>query len=60
MGDADDGKYILMRLAMQFTKRLPEFAEFTSAQERIALGKKSRKKEAAKRRADMNEMIVDA
>ncbi|KAL1950433.1 hypothetical protein VTO73DRAFT_5557 [Trametes versicolor] len=37
-----------------------EFAEFTSAQERIALGKKSRKKEAAKRRADMNEMIVDA
>ncbi|KAI0822058.1 nineteen complex-related protein 2-domain-containing protein [Trametes gibbosa] len=37
-----------------------EFAEYTSAQERIALGKKSRKKEAAKRREDMNDMIVDA
>ncbi|KAI1794968.1 GCFC-domain-containing protein [Ganoderma leucocontextum] len=37
-----------------------EFAEYTSAQERIALGKKSRKKEAQKRRAEMTEMIVDA
>ncbi|TFK91874.1 GCFC-domain-containing protein [Polyporus arcularius HHB13444] len=37
-----------------------EYAEFTSAQERIALGKKSRKKEAQKRRAEMNEMIIDA
>ncbi|KAI0631928.1 nineteen complex-related protein 2-domain-containing protein [Trametes polyzona] len=37
-----------------------EFAEYTSAQERIALGKKSRKKEAQKRREEMNEMIVDA
>ncbi|OCH90931.1 hypothetical protein OBBRIDRAFT_563603 [Obba rivulosa] len=37
-----------------------EFAEFTSAQERIALGKKSRKLEAKKRRDEMNEMIADA
>lgn len=37
-----------------------EFAEYTSAQERIALGKKSRKVEARKRREEMNEMIVDA
>ncbi|KAH9851709.1 nineteen complex-related protein 2-domain-containing protein [Lenzites betulinus] len=37
-----------------------EFAEYTSAQERIALGKKSRKKEAAKRREEMNDMIMDA
>ena len=37
-----------------------EYAEYTSAKERIALGKKSRKKEAQKRREEMNEMIVDA
>ncbi|PCH39872.1 hypothetical protein WOLCODRAFT_97929 [Wolfiporia cocos MD-104 SS10] len=37
-----------------------EFAEYTSAQERIALGKKSRKTEAKKRRQEINEMIADA
>ncbi|KAL7280100.1 hypothetical protein ACG7TL_006515 [Trametes sanguinea] len=37
-----------------------EFAEYTAAQERIALGKKSRKLEALKRREEMSEMIVDA
>ncbi|KAG6836834.1 hypothetical protein H0H93_002514 [Arthromyces matolae] len=37
-----------------------EFAEYTSAQDRIALGKKSRKAEAAKRRDAMKEMIEDA
>ncbi|KAF5369342.1 hypothetical protein D9758_002504 [Tetrapyrgos nigripes] len=37
-----------------------EFAEYTSAQERIALGKKSRKVEASKRREAMKEMIADA
>src|SRR5437016_134936 len=37
-----------------------EFAEYTSAQERIALGKKSRKKEASQRRVAMEEMIADA
>lgn len=39
---------------------LIEFAEYTSAQERIALGKKSKKIEASKRREVMNEMIADA
>ncbi|KAF8887184.1 nineteen complex-related protein 2-domain-containing protein [Infundibulicybe gibba] len=37
-----------------------EFAEYTNAQERIALGKKSRKAEASKRRDAMKEMIADA
>ncbi|KAI0754740.1 GCFC-domain-containing protein [Daedaleopsis nitida] len=37
-----------------------EFAEYTSAQDRVALGKKSRKREAQKKRAEMNEMIIDA
>ncbi|SJL07673.1 uncharacterized protein ARMOST_11023 [Armillaria ostoyae] len=37
-----------------------EFAEYTSAQERIALGKKSRKVEASKRRDAMKELIADA
>ncbi|KAJ7818525.1 nineteen complex-related protein 2-domain-containing protein [Mycena olivaceomarginata] len=37
-----------------------EYAEYTSAQERIALGKKSRKLEASKRRDDMKELIADA
>ncbi|KAJ7677425.1 nineteen complex-related protein 2-domain-containing protein [Mycena rosella] len=37
-----------------------EFAEYTSAQERIALGNKSRKVEASKRRDAMKEMIADA
>ncbi|KAF5389187.1 hypothetical protein D9757_003414 [Collybiopsis confluens] len=36
-----------------------EFAEYTSAQERIALGKKSRKAEASKRREMMQEMISE-
>ena len=37
-----------------------EFAEYTSAQERIALGKKSRKVEASRRRDTMKELIADA
>ncbi|VDB84202.1 unnamed protein product [Peniophora sp. CBMAI 1063] len=36
-----------------------EFSEFTSAQERIALGKKAKKVEASKRREVMSEMIAD-
>ena len=36
-----------------------EFAEFTSAQERIALGKKGRKAEAKKRREEMESLIAD-
>ncbi|KAI6039350.1 GCFC-domain-containing protein, partial [Pisolithus marmoratus] len=37
-----------------------EYAQYTSAQERIALGKKSRKIEARKRKDAMQEMIADA
>ncbi|KAH9841721.1 nineteen complex-related protein 2-domain-containing protein, partial [Rhodofomes roseus] len=37
-----------------------EYAEYTSAQERIALGKKSKKAEAKKRREELNELIADA
>ncbi|KAJ3838020.1 nineteen complex-related protein 2-domain-containing protein [Lentinula raphanica] len=37
-----------------------EYAEYTSAQERIALGKKSRKAEASKRREAMQELITEA
>lgn len=37
-----------------------EFAEFTSAQERIPLGKKSKKVAANKRKEAMQEMIEDA
>ncbi|KAF8726431.1 hypothetical protein AX14_004859 [Amanita brunnescens Koide BX004] len=37
-----------------------EFAEYTSAQERIALGKKSRKREAARKRDEMRDLIDEA
>ncbi|KAI5121072.1 hypothetical protein M0805_008586 [Coniferiporia weirii] len=37
-----------------------EFAEYTAAQERIALGKKAKKKEAVNRRSAMQELINDA
>lgn len=37
-----------------------EFAEYTSAQERIALGKKSRKVEAARKRDQMRDLIDEA
>ncbi|PIL22749.1 hypothetical protein GSI_15442 [Ganoderma sinense ZZ0214-1] len=50
----------LMREDDELGDAADEFAEYTSAQERVALGKKSRKQEAQKRRAEMNEMIVDA
>lgn len=45
---------------LRLNEFLSEFAEYTSAQERIALGKKSRKVEAQKRREEMKDMIVDA
>jgi GC-rich sequence DNA-binding factor len=40
--------------------RRAEFAEYTSAQERIALGKKSRKKEAVQQRQNIADLIADA
>jgi len=36
-----------------------EFADYTSAQERIALGKKGRKAEAKKKREEMESLIAD-
>lgn len=37
-----------------------EYAEYTAAQERIALGKKAKKREAVSKRTAMQEMIEDA
>ena len=48
------------KLAKLMADCLVEFAEYTSAKDRIALGKKSRKAEAAKRREDIQELIADA
>ncbi|KAJ7816924.1 nineteen complex-related protein 2-domain-containing protein [Mycena olivaceomarginata] len=50
----------LMREEDELGEGDDEYAEYTSAQERIALGKKSRKLEASKRRDDMKELIADA
>ena len=60
IGEGDDGVYgMLYALQLILTLR-SEYAEYTSAQERVALGKKSRKVEAQKRRNEMSEMIADA
>ena len=65
LGEGDDGKFY--RLSMIFVSSYltwrathAEYAGFTGAQERIALGKKSRKLEAKKKREEMNELIADA
>ncbi|KAF8964319.1 nineteen complex-related protein 2-domain-containing protein [Flammula alnicola] len=50
----------LMREEDELGEGDDEFAEYTSAQERIALGKKSRKIEATQRRDAMKELIADA
>ncbi|ESK88444.1 gc-rich sequence dna-binding factor-like protein [Moniliophthora roreri MCA 2997] len=50
----------LMREEDELGEADEEYAEYTSAQERIALSKKSRKAEATKRREAMKEMIADA
>lgn len=52
--------YYLFLLFHLLKSRFTEFAEYTSAQERIALGKKSRKLEASRRRDTMKELIADA
>lgn len=58
-------KVMMVSCSSMITERyadvLPtEFAEYTAAQERIALGKKAKKKEVASRRAEMKELINDA
>ncbi|OAX42141.1 hypothetical protein K503DRAFT_790350 [Rhizopogon vinicolor AM-OR11-026] len=50
----------LMREEDELGEGDDEYAEYTSAQERIALGKKSRKIEASKRKDAMQDMIADA
>ncbi|KZT27360.1 hypothetical protein NEOLEDRAFT_1176784 [Neolentinus lepideus HHB14362 ss-1] len=50
----------LMREDDELGEAEEEFAEYTSAQERIALGKKAKKVEATKRREEMQELIADA
>ncbi|KAF8171926.1 nineteen complex-related protein 2-domain-containing protein [Mycena galopus ATCC 62051] len=50
----------LMREEDELGEGDDEYAEYTSAQERIALGKKSRKVEASKRRESMKELIDEA
>jgi GC-rich sequence DNA-binding factor len=49
-----------MGINISDTKLFSEFAEYTSAQERIPLGKKSKKVAASKRKEAMQEMIEDA
>jgi GC-rich sequence DNA-binding factor len=61
--EIDDGPHPESRLVREedeLGEGDDEFADYTSAQERIAIGKKSRKVEAKKNRATMREMIEDA
>lgn len=60
LGEGDDGTSLSMSAIYQLLTIHVEFAEFTSAQERIALGKKAKKKEAAIKRNTMIELIQDA
>ena len=55
------GCFLLLLFSSTYLEsNFTEFAEYTSAQERIALGKKSRKLEASRRRDTMKELIADA
>ena len=54
------GCFLLVLFFIYLKSLFAEFAEYTSAQERIALGKKSRKLEASRRRDTMKELIADA
>ncbi|KAJ3572963.1 hypothetical protein NP233_g2748 [Leucocoprinus birnbaumii] len=61
--DVDQGPHPESRLVREedeLGEGEDEFAEYTSAQERIALGKKARKKAASDRREAMLELIADA
>jgi hypothetical protein len=54
------GSYVRTHTMNHSDRACTEYAEYTAAQERIALGKKSKKKEAAQRREEMVDMIADA
>ncbi|KAF8879088.1 nineteen complex-related protein 2-domain-containing protein [Gymnopilus junonius] len=61
LGEGDDGmEFRVFCVWSALIQLFTEFAEYTSAQERIALGKKSRKIEASQRRDAMKELIADA
>lgn len=64
LGEGDDGRcFFCSFICMSYSElccHVAEFAEFTSAQERIPLGKKSKKVAANKRKEAMQEMIEDA
>jgi len=60
LGEADDGVWFPNVIFIVLSDGIhSEFAEYTSAQERIALGKKGRKAEAKKRREEMESLIAD-
>lgn len=61
LGEGDEGEYqINLRDAGALTYYIPDMAEYTEAKDRVALGKKSRKAEARKRKATIAELIDDA
>ena len=60
LGEGEDGRLSLDFHITLLTTWVAEMAEYTGAQERIALGKKGRKDEERKRRMGMAEMIEDA
>ena len=59
LGEGDDGELSGFLVLSPFLF-VVEFAEYTSAQERVALGKKAKRKEAEKRKSTMQELINDA
>ncbi len=60
LGEGDDGRFLSRLYPSPSERSTVEFAEYTSAQERIALGKKARKKATVDRREAMKELIADA
>jgi GC-rich sequence DNA-binding factor len=60
LGEGDDGVFDLLTIFLLFDSHLLDFAEYTSAQTRIALGKKARKVEASRLREEKQDLIADA
>ncbi|KDQ62610.1 hypothetical protein JAAARDRAFT_203706 [Jaapia argillacea MUCL 33604] len=60
LGEVEEGLALTFLRTIRLKPPFPEFSEYTSAQERIALGKKGKKLEAKKRREEMQELIADA
>lgn len=60
LGQGDDGVLHQPIIFLRLNSLLLDFAEYTSAQTRIALGKKARKVEKTKLREEMQDLIADA